>query len=376
MLPSGRPLAGGHYPKSKEALIPSSTFWRDRRVFVTGHTGFKGAWLCLWLQLLGANVTGYALQPPTKPSLFSGLRFGRAIRSHEGDVRDLGALGAAMRESEPEVVLHLAAQTIVRTSYEQPDETFSTNVMGTVHVLEAARQAGGVRSLVVVTSDKCYENREWYWSYREKSALGGRDPYSASKACAELVAKSYRESYFDEMPEGERIAMATVRAGNVIGGGDWARDRIVPDTIRHLTGGTPLHLRFPNAIRPWQFVLEPLSGYLLAAERLHAEGEAFAGAWNFAPREEEAQPVGWVVERLHEAWGVPTSWLPDEGPKPHEAIYLKLDASKARAQLGWRPRLALEETLVWVADWYKRVHEGADPRAVTEEQIRRYEALA
>ena len=326
--------------------------------------------------MMGATVTGYAQQPPTKPNLFTAARLGRGMRDIEGDVRDPAALEAAVMEARPEVIVHLAAQTIVRTSYEAPAETFSTNVLGTVNLLEAARRVGCARSIVIVTSDKCYENREWWWSYREKSALGGRDPYSASKACAELVAKSYRESYFDEQPESERIAMATVRAGNVIGGGDWARDRLVPDTIRHLTGGTPLRLRFPKAIRPWQFVLEPLSGYLKVAERLHEEGSAFAEAWNFAPSEEEAQPVGWVVERLHEAWGVPTSWLPPEGRLPHEAIYLKLDASKARARLAWRPRLPLAKTLVWVADWYRRVHEGADAREVTEEQIRNYEALA
>ena len=325
--------------------------------------------------MMGAQVTGYALSPPTKPNLFTAARLARGMRSHEGGTCATSGPCSRRSTKPAEVILHLAAQTIVRVSYELPAETFSTNVQGTVNLLEAARRGGSARSIVVVTSDKCYENREWWWSYREKSSLGGRDPYSASKACAELVAKSYRESYFDEQPEAERIAMATVRAGNVIGGGDWARDRIVPDTIRHLTGGTPLHLRFPKAIRPWQFVLEPLSGYLMVAERLHEEGSRFAEAWNFAPREEEAQPVGWVVERLHEAWGVPTSWLPQEGRQPHEAIYLKLDASKAKARLAWRPRLALEETIVWVADWYKRVHEGADAYAVTEEQIRRYEAL-
>jgi len=342
------PAAPGASRRRRRIPIPNETFWRGRRVFVTGHTGFKGAWLCLWLQMMGAQVTGYSQPAPTKPSLFTAARLGRGLRDVEGDVRDLERLAATLREAEPEVILHLAAQTIVRVSYEQPEETFSTNVGGTVNVLEAARRVGSARAVVVVTSDKCYENREWYWSYREKSSLGGRDPYSASKACAELVAKSYRESYFNELPEEERISMATVRAGNVIGGGDWARDRIVPDTIRHLTGGTPLHLRFPNAIRPWQFVLEPISGYLRVAEELHAQGDEYASAWNFAPREEEAQPVGWVVERLHDAWGVPTSWLPEEGPKPHEAIYLKLDASKAKARLGWKPRLTLEETLVWV----------------------------
>jgi CDP-glucose 4,6-dehydratase len=368
---SGRPRSAAA-PAAKEAGIPRESFWRDRRVFVTGHTGFKGTWLCLWLQLLGAQVVGYAHAAATRPSLFAAARAARGMRSIEGDVRDARSLLEAVAAAQPEVVMHLAAQPIVRRSYEDPLETFSTNVLGTANLLEAARRTPSVRSVVVVTSDKCYENREWWWSYREKSALGGRDPYSASKACAELVTKSFRESYF----EGGGAAVATVRAGNVIGGGDWSVDRIVPDTVRSLSGGPELHLRYPQAVRPWQFVLEPISGYLEVAERLLEEGHDFAEPWNFAPREGDARPVGWLVDRLHETWGAEARWHPTDGRQPHEAIYLKLDSSKAQARLGWRPRLEIGETIAWVVEWYRGAHEGADPRALTLEQIRRYESLA
>ena len=353
----------------------SSSFWSRRRVFLTGHTGFKGSWLSLWLLGLGARVTGYALPPPTRPNLFEPARIAERITSVEGDVRDAAALEAAMRQAEPDVVFHLAAQPIVRRSYRDPLETFSTNVLGTANLLEAARKVGSARAVVVVTSDKCYENREWWWSYREKSALGGRDPYSASKACAELVARSFRKSYFEQLPPESRISSATVRAGNVIGGGDWAEDRLVPDTIRSLTGGAELALRFPAAIRPWQHVLEPLSGYLLVGRRLFEDGQPYAESWNFAPSEDDAKPVGWVVDRVHQAWGVAPRWVADASPKPHEAIYLKLDSSKARARLGWRPRLRIEQTLDWVVEWYRRAEAGESALALCEEQIARYESL-
>ncbi len=342
---------------------------------MTGHTGFKGSWLTLWLLTLGARVTGFALPPPTRPSLFDAADFAAEIRHVEGDIRDNGSLGRAVAASDPEVVFHLAAQPIVRQSYEDPLETFSVNVMGTATLLETVRRAPSVRSIVVVTSDKCYENREWNRSYDESSALGGHDPYSASKACAELVTSSFRRSFFGSETN-HRASIATVRAGNVVGGGDWAPDRIVPDAVRSLTGGAELELRYPQAIRPWQLVLEPLSGYLALAEKLHEEGAQWAEPWNFAPREEDAKSVGWLVDRIHRAWGAEARWETTREPQPHEAIYLKLDASKAQERLGWRPRLDIEETVAWVVDWYRRVDAGEPARAVTEEQIARYQELS
>lgn len=351
------------------------SFWRGRRVLVTGHTGFKGSWLTLWLLALGARVTGYALPPPTRPSLFEAAEIRPEIDHVEADVRDAERLAAELRRAQPEVVFHLAAQPLVRRSYDDPLETFSVNVFGTAALLDAVRRSPSARSVVLVTSDKCYENREWHWSYREKSALGGHDPYSASKACAELVASSFRRSYFEAEGSDARPAVATVRAGNVVGGGDWAADRIVPDAIRSLSGGAPLELRYPRAIRPWQLVLEPLAGYLLLAERLFEEGRAFAEPWNFAPRDEDAKSVGWLVDRIHAAWVAETRWSKVSRPQPHEAIYLKLDASKAQARLGWRPRLGIEETVAWLVDWYRRVGGGESARALTEEQIARYREL-
>jgi len=351
------------------------SFWRDKRVLVTGHTGFKGSWLCLWLQLAGARVYGYSLPPPTRNNLFEAARVGAGMDDRQGDVRDVAALVAACEAAAPEIVFHLAAQALVRRSYEDPLETLSTNVLGTANVLEAVRRTGHARAVVVVTSDKCYENREWHWSYREKSALGGRDPYSTSKACAELVAKTFRESFFSGMTDGQRVLVATARAGNVIGGGDWAHDRIVPDAIRALTSGGQLALRFPGSTRPWQHVLEPLSGYVELAERLASGDASCAEAWNFAPSDDEARPVGWLVERLYAEWGSALDWVPQEGQQPHESTYLKLDASKARARLGWRPRLGIDETVQWVVDWYRRDAAGEDPRALTEQQIRRYQEL-
>jgi len=359
--------------RPRRSIIIHPDFWRERRVFVTGHTGFKGAWLCVWLQLLGAQVTGYALPAATNPSLYLAARVGRGMRSVGGDVRNLDQLARAVEEARPEVVLHLAAQPIVRQSYGDPVGTFSTNVLGTVHLLEAVRRHGETRAVVVVTSDKCYENREWYWSYREKSSLGGRDPYSASKACAELVTRAYRESFFEP---GQRTFVATARAGNVIGGGDWADDRLVPDTIRALIEGRPVELRYPNAIRPWQHVLDPLAGYLQLAERLHEDGEPYAESWNFSPREDDARAVGWLVERLQSAWGVAPSWQPQEGPRPHEHIYLKLDSSKARALLDWRPRLEVAEAVDWIVDWYRAFYAGADARELVDAQLARFTSAA
>lgn len=347
--------------------------WHGRRVFVTGHTGFKGSWLSLWLHQLGASVTGFALPPPTNPSLFDGANISELITSIEGDIRDIDAVSAAMAKAQPEVVFHLAAQPLVRASYENPVETYATNVMGTVHLLEAARNTKSARAFVCITTDKCYENREWVWPYREADPMGGHDPYSSSKGCAELVVSAYRRSFFNE--DGS-LALASVRAGNVIGGGDYAVDRLIPDLIRSfLKQETPV-IRSPKAVRPWQHVLEALGGYLLIAERLLDGSPNVADAWNFGPADDDAQPVDWIVSRMRHVWGdgahAPTPFL---GQTPHEAGLLRLDISKARAQLGWRPALRLIDALDWIVEWHKAVESGAHPREVTSEQIARYSAL-
>lgn len=352
--------------RTVEALVNG---WRGRRVLVTGHTGFKGSWLSLWLHALGADVTGFALSPPSEPSLFAEARIGELITHHEGDVRDLTSVRAVVEASRPEVIFHLAAQPLVRLSYREPVETYATNVMGTVHLLEAARGAPDVRAIVCVTSDKCYENREWVWPYRENDPMGGHDPYSSSKGCAELVAAAYRSSFFAHGP-----ALATVRAGNVIGGGDWATDRLVPDLIRAFEAGASPLIRSPDSVRPWQHVLEALGGYLKIAERLLAGEREFADAWNFGPSDEDARPVSWIVERLRAAWGEGAAAIADTGPRQHEAGLLRLDSSKARAALGWQPMLRLEQALDWIAEWHKAVGGGEDARAITLKQIADYQA--
>ena len=337
-----------------EDLGVDRDFWTGRRVLLTGHTGFKGGWLALWLASLGAEVTGFSAAPSTSPSLFELAAVDDDVRSIEGDVRDSDAVARAVREADPSVVLHLAAQPLVRASYEDPVATYDINVMGTVNVLEAARAAGGaeLHSIVVVTSDKCYLNREWEWGYREDEPLGGHDPYSSSKAGAELVAAAYRDSY--------GLPIATGRAGNVIGGGDFSADRLVPDAMRALDAGEYLRVRNPDSIRPWQHVLCPLHGYALLAER------AERGPWNFGPADDEARPVRWVAERL----GV--QWESDSGDHPHEAHFLKLDSSKARSRLGWRPRWDLERGLDATAEWYAAHRDGGDVRQVLLDQIEAY----
>jgi CDP-glucose 4,6-dehydratase len=355
-------------PTLEEVVSPD--FWLGKRVFVTGHTGFKGSWLVLWLASMGARVSGYSLAAPSRRSLWDLVESKADVVSTIADIRDRDALTKAMDAADPEIVLHLAAQSLVRPSYDDPVGTYATNVLGTVHVLEAARRAKCLRALVNVTSDKCYENLETGQAYREGDPMGGRDPYSSSKGCAELVTTAYRMSYFD----GARIASA--RAGNVIGGGDWAVDRIVPDTVRATVAGQAVQVRNPRAVRPWQHVLEPIAGYLLLAERLCEKPVEFAEAWNFGPDESDAVPVETVVGTVTRLWGPPAAWKTDGGEHPHEAHFLRLDSSKSRARLGWKPRLGLPLALEWTVDWYRKQSRGADALELTLGQIRRYMELS
>jgi CDP-glucose 4,6-dehydratase len=345
-------------------------FWREKRVLLTGHTGFKGGWLSLWLQSLGATLRGVALPPPTEPALFDVAQIADGMEHCLADIRDFSVVKALMDEFRPEIVIHMAAQPLVRLSYQQPIETYATNVMGTVHVLEAARHCGSVKAIVNVTTDKCYENREWIWGYREDEPMGGHDPYSNSKGCAELVSSAYRRSFLKDAG----IAMATARAGNVIGGGDWAADRLVPDILRALEKREPVLIRNPHAIRPWQHVLEPLSGYLLLAERLYEHSQTDAEAWNFGPRDEDARPVQWIVEHICENWDHGSSWTLQPGDHPHEANFLKLDISKARQRLHWTPRWSLETALTRITDWHQAWLSGQDMRAFCLQQISQYQA--
>jgi CDP-glucose 4,6-dehydratase len=363
-----------------QSPAPSSTpsgeidrsFWNGRRVLLTGHTGFKGAWLALWLQSLGSVLTGFSDGVPTEPSLYELAAVGDSMESIVGDIRDPAAVEAAVAACRPEVAIHMAAQSLVRRSFSEPRETYETNVMGTVNLLEAVRRNAEVRVLVNVTSDKCYENREWEWPYREHEPMGGHDPYSNSKGCAELVTDAYRRSFFGD-PDGPRIASA--RAGNVIGGGDWAAERLLPDLMRAALAGETVHIRNPAAIRPWQHVLNPLSGYLVLAQALWAN-PARAAAWNFGPAEEDARPVAWIVRRMAELWPGGLRWEHDEGPHPHEAHYLKLDSSMARAHLGWRPGWDLAQGLDALVGWYRDTQAAIDPRTVTLKQIEAFQYSA
>lgn len=349
-----------------------ASFWRGRRVMLTGHTGFKGSWLSLWLQSLGAQVVGLSDGVPTKPSLYELANVADGMDSVNGDVRDPHALARVLDSHRPEVVIHMAAQSLVRRSFQEPRLTYETNVMGTVNLLDAIRGREHVRVLLNVTSDKCYENREWEWGYREHEPMGGHDPYSNSKGCSELITDAFRRSFFSD-PQGPRIASA--RAGNVIGGGDWAADRLIPDMMRAALVGEVVRVRNPHAIRPWQHVLNPLSGYLRLIEALF-EQPRHASGWNFGPADEDARPVGWIVARLASMWPQELSVAYDEGEHPHEATYLKLDSSRARAHLQWRPRWDLEQALAAVVDWHLRARDGKDVRTTTLSQIDAFQYAA
>ncbi len=352
---------------------PDPTFWHDRRVFLTGHTGFKGSWLALWLEGLGAEVTGYALDPPTTPSLYAQADVASTLRSIIADIRDGERLATAVEACRPDVVLHLAAQSVVRQGYDDPVLTYVTNVMGTVHLFEAVRRLSQACVVVNVTSDKCYAHRVDGPGYREDEPMGGDDPYSNSKGCAELVTTAYRASFFPPHALSEHgVALASARAGNAIGGGDWTPHQLIPDLIRAFRTGNPCPIRSPGGIRPWQFVLEPLRGYLLLAERLAEDGARFAGGWNFGPARQDAKPVSWLADSLAHAWGEGATWTRDGGAHPPEAPVLRLDATKAREELGWVPVLGLHQALDWIVEWYRQHDSGRDLGGTTREQIARY----
>ena len=358
-------------------VMMNPQFWQGKRVFITGHTGFKGSWLSIWLQEMGAVVKGYALVAPTSPSLYEEAKVGSGMSSTEGDIRDFLHLRQEIFEYKPEIVFHLAAQPLVRPSYDDPIETYSTNVMGTVHLLEAIKQVGGVKAVVNITSDKCYENKEWVWGYRENEAMGGYDPYSNSKGCAESVASSYRQSFFNKDKYHEHgCALASVRAGNVIGGGDWALDRLIPDMLKAFGDKKTVEIRSPYAIRPWQHVLEPLSGYIQLAEKLYLYGCDYAEGWNFGPRDEDAMPVEWIVKELTSLWGEGADWQLSEGEHPHEAHYLKLDCSKAKMRLNWQPVWNLQQTLERIVAWQKAWLNQQNMQQYTINEIKQYMATS
>lgn len=352
------------------SAIVNAAFWQGKRVFLTGHTGFKGSWLSLWLQSMGAGVKGFALEPPTRPSLFAQAGVAAGMESEIGDIRDLAAMTASMTSFNPDILIHMAAQPLVRLSYREPVKTYATNVMGTVHLLEAARQCSNLKAIVNVTTDKCYENREWVWGYRENESVGGHDPYSNSKGCSELVTAAYRNSFFNTADTAE---LASARAGNVIGGGDWAEDRLIPDILRAFEQQQPVIIRNPLASRPWQHVLEPLSGYLKLAEKLYMEGSAYAESWNFGPRDEDVQSVEWILNHLVRQWGAGASWQLDPHPQLHEAQLLKLDISKAVARLKWQPCWSLEQALDSIVEWHQCWLAQQDVREATLNQISLYQ---
>jgi CDP-glucose 4,6-dehydratase len=344
-------------------------FWKGKKVFLTGHTGFKGSWLSLWLQSMGAVVKGYSLKPPTNPSLFLVAEVAKNMESQIGDIRDLGLLKESMIGFNPDVLIHMAAQPLVRLSYMEPVDTYTTNVMGTVNVLEAARKCPSLKSIVSVTTDKCYENKEWAWGYREDEPMGGHDPYSSSKGCAELVTAAYRNSFFNTK---DSAALATARAGNVIGGGDWADDRLIPDILKAFENSKPVVVRNPLSTRPWQHVLEPLSGYLVLAEKLYINGHDHAEAWNFGPKDEDCRSVNWILDQMVLNWGAGASWELDKNNNPHEAGFLKLDCSKAKQRLNWEPQWSLDYTLGLIVNWHQAWNTGENMKEICLKEIKNY----
>jgi CDP-glucose 4,6-dehydratase len=350
--------------------------YKNKRVLITGHTGFKGSWLCLILNKLGADVYGFALNPPTNPSMFVEAKIDEIITSFIGDIRDCDKLKGFIQKVQPEIIIHMAAQALVMESYKHPRETFEVNIMGTVNLLDVARITKSVKAIVNVTTDKCYENQEWHWSYRENEPMGGYDPYSNSKGCSELVTSSYRNSYFNPQKYPEHgVALASARAGNVIGGGDWANNRLIPDFIRAITNGEKVKIRSPYAIRPWQHVLEPLSGYLTLAAKLYTEGVKFTEGWNFGPDDIDAQNVEWITKTICKLWGDGASYSIDTNPQPHEANYLKLDCSKAKAELSWTPKWSVHKALSSIIEWNKAFLNKECIRKVSEGQINNYFSL-
>jgi len=349
-------------------------FWKGRRVFITGHTGFKGSWLSFWLAELGADVKGFSLVPDVSPNLYDTLSLGNRIESVFGDIRNLDHLKRELAEFKPEVVFHMAAQAIVRTSYDDPIETFETNVIGTVNLLESVKFVKSIKAVISVTSDKCYENREWDWKYRESDPMGGWDPYSASKGCAELVTASFRRSYFQNgNSDSIKTGIATARAGNVIGGGDWSKDRLIPDIMRSFSKQEPVVIRNPAAVRPWQYILDLLHGYMVLAEKLYKDPKRYSEAWNFGPSESDERSVEFILNKMIETWGEGASWKLDKGVNPHEASYLKLDSSKSRMNLGWNTKVTLPSALESLTSWYKNYFYGADITEFTKSQIREFE---
>ena len=349
----------------------NNSFWKNRRVLITGHTGFKGAWLSLWLEQLGANIAGIALEPNTNPNLFSLLNLKEKMQSHIADVRDFEKIKKIIHDFKPEIIIHMAAQPLVRYSYQNPIETYATNVMGTVHVLEAAKTCESVRAIVNVTTDKCYENKEWMWGYRENEMLGGHDPYSNSKACSELVTKAYRDSFYEKL----NIGLATARAGNVIGGGDWSQDRLIADIMKSMVAQKPVIIRNPNAIRPWQHVLEPLSGYLLLAEKLFSDTKKYSESWNFGPQANEAVCVEKIVKTVFLNWSDKSAGyvIEQDHENLHEAHFLKLDITKAITALNWKPQLTIDDTISWVSDWYQAWMKKENMLEYTLKQIQAYQ---